>query len=207
MSKTARWRIRRGSRSRCGRSGIPGGSAFTPYLTVLRDWLAVARDLLTETGSIFVQIGDENVHLVRCLLDEVFGTENCAAQIAFKSTDPLGQKGLPQAYDYLLWYAKDIESYRYRPIFKARDITDDSEYRLVEETPVAARRLSEDEFKALPDWNGVFRRQPLTSSGFTASCTYSFDFCGQSAARSAAARVGALTVREWRGLSTRTDSS
>ncbi len=65
------------------------------YLAVLRDWLAVARDLLTETGSIFVQIGDENVHLVRCLLDEVFGTENCAAQIAFKSTDPLGQKGLP----------------------------------------------------------------------------------------------------------------
>ena len=57
--------------------------------------LLVARDLLTETGAIFVQIGDENVHLVRCLLDEVFGTENFAAQIAFKSTDPLGQKGLP----------------------------------------------------------------------------------------------------------------
>ena len=93
-------------------AGLPGHLEARHSLVpgVLRDWLAVARELLTETGSIFVQIGDENVHLVRCLLDEVFGRENFAAQIAFKSTDPLGQKGLPQAYDYLLWYAKDIES-------------------------------------------------------------------------------------------------
>jgi adenine-specific DNA-methyltransferase len=149
------------------------------YLAYLRDRLAAARELLTETGSLFVQIGDENIHLVRCLLDEIFGSENCAAQIAFKSTDPLGQKGLPQAYDYLLWYAKDIACYKYRPIFKDRDITDDSEYRLVENTPLTARRLSEDEFKALHDWSGVFRRRPLTSSGFTESCTYTFELGGK----------------------------
>ena len=56
------------------------------YLAYLRDRLVVARDLLTESGSIFVQIGDENVHLVRCVLDEVFGSENFVAQIAFKKT-------------------------------------------------------------------------------------------------------------------------
>ena len=56
------------------------------YLAYLRDRLVVARDLLTETGSIFVQIGDENVHLVRCVLDEVFGSENFVAQITFKKT-------------------------------------------------------------------------------------------------------------------------
>ena len=111
------------------------------YLAYLRDRLVAARELVTETGSVFVQIGDENIHRVRCLLDEVFGSANCDAQFAFKSTNPLGQKGLPQAYDYLLWYAKDIGCYKYRPVFKSRDITDDSEYRLVEDTPVTATAI------------------------------------------------------------------
>jgi transposase len=63
------------------------------YLSYMRDRLAAARDLLTESGSIFVQIGDENVHLIRMLMDEVFGSENFVAQISFKSADPLGQIG------------------------------------------------------------------------------------------------------------------
>src|SRR6202163_4129333 len=63
------------------------------YLTYLRDRLTVMRELLTESGSIFVQIGDENVHRVRALMDEVFGEENFQAQINFKTADPLGQKG------------------------------------------------------------------------------------------------------------------
>jgi adenine-specific DNA-methyltransferase len=70
------------------------------YLAYLRDRLVVARELLTETGSIFVQIGDENAHLVRCLLDEIFGIENFCAQINFKSMGQLGQSGLAKTYDY-----------------------------------------------------------------------------------------------------------
>jgi len=144
------------------------------YLAYLRDRLLVARDLLTETGSIFVQIGDENVHLVRCLLDETFGSQNFYAQIAFKSTDPLGQSGLPQAYDYLLWFTKDIERAKYRPIFQEKDIPTDREYRLVDDKHLSARRLSEEEFQSLSSWNEVYRRRPLTSSGFTPTCMYTF---------------------------------
>src|SRR5438034_7139620 len=93
------------------------------YLTYLRNRLTVARDLLADSGSIFVQIGDENVHRLRALMDEVFGDSNLVAQIAFKTTDPLGQKGIAKVYDYLVWYAKSVESPKFRGIFKERDIT------------------------------------------------------------------------------------
>lgn len=150
------------------------------YLAYLRERLSIARELLTETGSAFVQIGDENVHLVRNLLDEVFGSENFQAQIAFKSTNPLGQKGLPKAYDYLLWYAKDSENMKFRPIFKRKEIEDDKEYRLYEElpSPKCIQRLSDDEFRKIANKEKIFRRQKLTSSGFTQSCTYKFGLFG-----------------------------
>ena len=78
------------------------------YLAYLRDRLVVARELLTETGSIFVQIGDENVHLVRCLMDEVFGSENFISSITFTKTSQGNQTtDLLAVADYLLWYAKD----------------------------------------------------------------------------------------------------
>ncbi|MEM3553632.1 MAG: DNA methyltransferase, partial [Candidatus Bathyarchaeia archaeon] len=75
-------------------------------LTYLRDRLLLARELLTESGSIFVQINDENLHLVRCLLDEVFGRENFVAVVAFRKTGSQTSKWLPAINDYLLWYAK-----------------------------------------------------------------------------------------------------
>jgi adenine-specific DNA-methyltransferase len=71
------------------------------YLTYLRDRLTVARDLLTESGSVFVQIGDENVHLVRTVMDEVFGSENFCSQIAFTRTTGLSSALLPEGIDYL----------------------------------------------------------------------------------------------------------
>lgn len=79
------------------------------YLTYLRDRLLLARELLTESGSIFVQINDENLHLVRCLLDEVFGRENFVATIPFKKTATSTALILSVTYDYLLWYAKNKE--------------------------------------------------------------------------------------------------
>jgi len=90
------------------------------YLTYLRDRLTVARDLLTESGSIFVQIGDENVHRVRALMDEIFGDENCVAQISFRTSSGRLGAGIDGVVDYLLWYASDASNYKYRAFLTDR---------------------------------------------------------------------------------------
>ena len=91
------------------------------YLTYLRDRLTVARDLLTESGSIFVQIGDENVHRVRALMDEVFGEETFVSMIAFTKTSGLGAiQQLPGRFDQILWFAKHKGSLKYRPLFEVQ---------------------------------------------------------------------------------------
>jgi len=128
------------------------------YLTYLRDRLTVARDLLTPSGSIFVQISDENVHLVKSLLVEVFGNDNFEAQINFKSTSALGAQGLAQAYDYILWYSKDHDKTKFRPIFKLREIQQDKEWRFFDDPtqPKGYRKLTEEEFAALKITQGRF---------------------------------------------------
>jgi adenine-specific DNA-methyltransferase len=88
------------------------------YLAYLRDRLMVARNLLTDTGSVFVQIGDENLHLVRSLLDEVFGSENACTQISFAKTVGATSELLPGTLDYVLWYCKDKEHVKYRALFR-----------------------------------------------------------------------------------------
>jgi len=150
------------------------------YLTYLRDRLTVARDLLTESGSIFVQISDENVHRVRALLDEVFGEENFIAQINFKATSPLGQKGLAKVYDYIIWYSKSKPRVKIRNLFDTRDISDDREWRFNDswENSDGYEKLNEEEFRKLKDLNGIFRRYKLTSSGYTPTCTFDFDLYG-----------------------------
>jgi len=150
------------------------------YLAYLRERLTCARELLTESGSVFVQIGDENVHLVRSILDEVFGSQNFHAQINFKSTSALGQQGLRQAYDYIIWYAKNIEAIKFRGLYKTRDVGDDREWRLIDDGNAEGgyRRISEGEFRDLLSTTGLFRRAKLTSSGFTQTCIYEFDLQG-----------------------------
>jgi adenine-specific DNA-methyltransferase len=103
------------------------------YLAYLRDRLVVGRDLLTETGSIFVQIGDENVHLVRCLLDEVFGSENFIAQIAFRTTAARAAGFIDSICDNLLWYGKSREITKYRPILVNRSSETESNYDWIDE--------------------------------------------------------------------------
>ncbi|MCK5680914.1 site-specific DNA-methyltransferase, partial [bacterium] len=95
------------------------------YLSYLRDRLLLARELLTDSGSIFVQISDENVHLVRCLMDEVFGVENFVRMIAYKTTSGLGQKYLDKCGDYIVWYSKDFTLTKYHEIFQEKIIDDD----------------------------------------------------------------------------------
>ena len=89
------------------------------YLTYLRDRLTVARDLLTDSGSIFVQIGDENVHLVRALLEEVFGKDNFVSEIVFQKTSSTSSEALSGVYDLLLWFRKST-TLKYRPQFQIK---------------------------------------------------------------------------------------
>jgi adenine-specific DNA-methyltransferase len=92
------------------------------YLTYLRERLTVAKELLTDSGSIFVQIGDENVHLVRSLLDEVFGSENCISQISFSKTAGQTAEFIAGTMDYILWYAKKSETVKFRRLFIPRQL-------------------------------------------------------------------------------------
>ena len=110
------------------------------YLTYLRDRLTVAHDLLTESGSIFVQIGDENVHRVRALMDEVFGEDNLCGQVAFQKTGGFAPTLISAVYDYLLWYGKSRSSVKYRKLFKEKDrALIDSGYKWIEEQVASER--------------------------------------------------------------------
>ena len=103
------------------------------YLAYLRDRLVVARDLLTETGSVFVQIGDENVHLVRNVLDEVFGSENFVSLITVRKTTSEGSSLIGSTSDFLIWYGKDRGRTKFRPIYQVR--SDNAESRYDQSTP------------------------------------------------------------------------
>jgi adenine-specific DNA-methyltransferase len=114
------------------------------YLSYLRDRLVIARELLTETGSIFVQIGDENVHLVRCIMDEVFGSENFVAEIVIQKTGGLVQQFLPRTYDFLLWFGKSREATKFRQLYLERSSVP-SDYQYVELSDGKRRSLTLEE--------------------------------------------------------------
>ena len=95
------------------------------YLTYLRDRLTVARDLLADSGSVFVQIGDENVHRVRALMDEVFGGSNFVTQVYFKTTSNLGGSFIGGSGDFLVWYARSKPSAKYRQLFQPSGLEQD----------------------------------------------------------------------------------
>lgn len=103
------------------------------YLTYLRDRLTVARDLLTASGSIFVQIGDENVHRVRALMDEVFGEDNFCSEIVYQKAPYATSNLLPPVYDMLVWYAKSKKDVKYRELYEMKDVDDSVSYRYVDE--------------------------------------------------------------------------
>ena len=98
------------------------------YLTYLRDRLTAARDLLAESGSVFVQIGDENVHRVRALMDEVFGEENFVSQITIRKTTSEGANLIGSTADFVLWYGRDREKTKFRPVYLARSENAESRY-------------------------------------------------------------------------------
>lgn len=98
------------------------------YLSYLRDRFLLARDLLTDSGSIFVQIGDENVHRVRALMDEVFGEDNFVSEIIISKTGSIYSNFLGNVTDMLLWYGKNKQNTKYSPLFYSREEREDSDF-------------------------------------------------------------------------------
>jgi adenine-specific DNA-methyltransferase len=151
------------------------------FLTYLRDRLTVARDLLSDSGSIFVQIGDENVHRIRALLDEIFGEENFFSLITLRKLSPLGTGGMANITDYIVWYAKKKNCIKFRPIFDTKKKGLDSRYTYAELPDGTRRSLSREEvldLESLPSNWKLFTPSSMLSSGFTPTCTFDFTLNG-----------------------------
>ena len=136
------------------------------YLTYLRDRLLLCRELLAPSGSIFVQISDENVHHVRELMDEVFGTDAFQSQITFSKTSSASGDRLSVVADFLLWYAKDVERIRYNTIFLPRAGEGWVNYDYARTVEGGHRKMSKAErsdWSKLPEGARVYRRDNLTS--------------------------------------------
>jgi adenine-specific DNA-methyltransferase len=136
------------------------------YLTYLRDRLTIARDLLTDSGSIFVQIGDENVHRVRALMEEVFGDENFVSLIAFKKTSSASSELLAGVCDYLVWFAKSRIQMKYRTPFYEKSATgrggDQYNLAMYPDGTVKPVRTTDD-IADVARSARLFRHSPLTS--------------------------------------------
>ena len=154
------------------------------YLAYLRDRLVVSRDLLTETGSVFVQIGDENQHLVRNVLDEVFGSENFVSLITFKRKSGAGSPSggtevLSAISDYILWYAKDKSHAKYRQVHRAKELggLGGGQYNWIEEKDGTRRKLRPGEVPAADA--RVFRPDTFTSRGSAGPQLFSVEVDGK----------------------------
>lgn len=151
------------------------------YLTYLRDRLLLANNMLHESGSIFVQISDENLHRVKILLDEIFGAENFMSCINFQTMTPLESGHLETVFDYIVWYAKDVKKVKYRNLYREKVLDGNPEFKFASRSP-GYREISDKELEdGLVNLKGtkVFKRSVLESSGFTPSCTYNFEFDGR----------------------------
>src|SRR5579862_2736451 len=134
------------------------------YLAYLRDRLTVARDLLTDSGSVFLQIGDENVHLVRTLMDEVLGGENCCGQITVVKTAGQTSELIAGTADFVLWYGRNRLATKFRNPLIAKGLATDKSgvYRWYRGADGATRPLT-DEQRASGETSGVFRLSSLSS--------------------------------------------
>lgn len=161
------------------------------YLTYLRDRLVLAKELLTQSGSVFVQISDENVHLVRNLLDEIFGSENFVSQIVYQKTSGAGSPGellAPAAVvDYILWYAKDKAVLKYRKLFSEKVFGDDPHYNSIE--LANGRRMSigqweketgeKFQYDKRPKGSKIWRTDNLTSQAGDDSARFPIEYEGK----------------------------
>ncbi len=161
------------------------------YLSYLRDRLVLAKELLTQSGSVFVQISDENVHLVRNLLDEVFGGENFVSQIVYQKTSGAGSPGellAPAAVvDYILWYAKDKSVVKYRKLFTEKIFGDDPHYNSIELEDGKRMSIGQWEkesglvfdYSAKPKGSRIWRSDNLTSQAGDENARFPVEYMGK----------------------------
>jgi len=154
------------------------------YLTYLRDRLLLARDLLSDSGSVFVQISDENLHLVRNLMDEVFGPSNFISIIPFKTTGGQADALLPVVSDFLVWFAIDRKQIKYRQLYLPREDGDEGSerYGQLKLKDGSVRRISRaerDSPSTKPEGSVVFRLTSLVSQGFRQTTSVPWSFGGR----------------------------
>ena len=143
------------------------------YLAYLRDRLVTARELLTESGSIFLQIGDQNVHLVRCILDEVFGAENFVTDIAYAKTTGFSGLYLSSVCDYILWYGKSRDSLKYHALYREKSAGEEGAAKYREASSISS-------LASLPIAHSVLATtDQVTSQGATAAADGSLSFAGR----------------------------
>lgn len=152
------------------------------YLTYVRDRLLLAHELLNESGSCFVQIGDKNAHFATELLDDIFGAKNFHALITFRKGFALAPKGLGGVTDYIVWYAKDISKLKFHALFERKPAGGEGRYGAVELPNGERRRLTRDErenLSLLPPGSKIFVPENLLAAGLTPSCVFPVEFDGQ----------------------------
>ncbi|MGA2230955.1 MAG: DNA methyltransferase, partial [Tepidisphaeraceae bacterium] len=154
------------------------------YLTYMRDRLLLARELLSPSGSIFVQISDDNLHHVLELMDEVFLATNRIAVIAFKKTGFASDDAIATTHDFLIWYAKSADSMKRRSVFGQRDLTPEELFFYDQiELPTSDRRaLTSDEKKlgaSVRSLGRPFARNPMVSPGWQDSLGFDVEFSGK----------------------------
>lgn len=154
------------------------------YLSYLRDRLLLSHNLLNESGSCFVQISQENLHLVQDLMDEVFGGQNCVAVIPFAKTAGQADKYLASVCDFIVWYAKSLPQLKYRQLYvdKIPGLQGATKYDYVELPTGERRRLTPEEqfdLGRLEPGSRILSIDPLTSQEFRPDTTVSFEFNGQ----------------------------
>ncbi|MDE0285970.1 MAG: site-specific DNA-methyltransferase, partial [Gammaproteobacteria bacterium] len=143
------------------------------YLTYLRDRLTVARDLLSESGSIFVQIGNENVHRVRAVMDEIFGEGNHVASIVFRKTTGKAGISLDNTYDVAIWFAKNSELSKVRKLFFKRDVEADRNFRFDFKEAGIFEPASNKPYR-------IARMNPITSQSASKTTLFEFNLHNQS---------------------------
>ena len=147
------------------------------YLTYLRDRFVVARDLLTDSGSMFVQIGEDNVHRVRSLMDEVFGADNFVSTVTYKTSVGLGAELLDSTCNYIVWYARNRPAMKFRPLFQRltagrEGATRYKKLRLPDLTERAITPAELEDPSLRPAGARLFRDQGLTSRSASATTTF-----------------------------------
>ncbi|MDD9819246.1 MAG: site-specific DNA-methyltransferase [Gammaproteobacteria bacterium] len=152
------------------------------WLTYMRDRLLLAREMLSDSGSCFVQISDENVHLVRCLMDEVFGRENFCSIINYRTTTNQTSKIISSDFDYVIWYAKAKNVLKFRKIYIARKGKHWVNYDFVRLPDGTYRKMTSKEKEnpdSLPDGSKIYRRDNLTAASKSDSTSFDFPYKGK----------------------------